>query len=103
MIAQPNDYAGNGTDLCRVCGYPTRNHEMKPCPVLGLDFIIGQPLPRTPNGRVCHRTGCDEPVRKSVGAGPKPKFCSRRCGQKHNARLARGWGDSQDEAYEEAR
>lgn len=34
-------FAGLGKDLCRVCGTPTRDHRIGPCPMLGMAVIHG--------------------------------------------------------------
>ena len=71
------DFAGHGIDKCRICGEPTRDHQLKPCPEWGFEVIYAAP----PRGRQvadgkCKR--CGEPARKRSN-GNYTLYCSDNC------------------------
>lgn len=87
VLESPNDFAGNGTDLCRVCHTPTRDHGFKPCPLFGMDLIYGAPL-KVVNAAdqtgTCVRYGCENAAQRRKNSFRYTKYCGAACRVAHN-------------------
>jgi hypothetical protein len=78
-----NMTAGLGIDLCRVCGYATRDHKVGPCPVLGMDLIYvaaGTTDRRENDGSgLCANFGCGNRCVPRTNSARLTKYCSGGC------------------------
>ncbi len=60
-----NTYPGRGVDLCRICGTPTINHRIGPCPDAGVDLFYMRPVRRASTNGTCIRCGGKTPKRRN--------------------------------------
>ena len=95
MTSQPDGHAdrtypGRGVDLCRVCGEPTRDHEMKPCPKLDVEVLYAARVAGVHQERAdgaC--VNCGKPARPWVGRDVPTTYCSELCRNRRNAEKRR--------------
>lgn len=59
---------GLGIDLCRICGTPTRDHQIGPCPQAVVDVFYCKPVRRASTNGTCIRCGGKVP-RRANGDG----------------------------------
>ena len=81
LAAAVRTYPGRGVDLCRVCNTPTRDHEMKPCPKLGVRVLYA-PLPVEGHRSDGACIQCGLPAKRYIRSSKATMYCSVSCSHK---------------------
>jgi len=78
----PRTFPGRGVDMCRICQTPTRDHQIGPCPTLGMDLIMSAaPLGKKGDG-MC--VWCGGPARRRKNGEGFILYCSKKCRQQYH-------------------